>query len=541
MCHGLAKYKELILEPYIFPIFHRVIAHPSVSPYVAKVQPHINTAVRLTTPVLRRGQKEWNGRVVPTWNARVVPQWNKRVMPAWNQYASPYVVVWGRKYDLWRDEGNRYYNQIAETVGPYGVAVTPYVVAVRNASVRFQQLAQPYVILAAHHTHKNFVASKPYLLIAWDHIQLYFKQFLRFLGQQRRQFVDPHVARILEKVVELSTADPTPSGTKEDGPVDPKAAVPPAAPVVEKVEEETALPPMGSGLLSSTTLRATTSETMSPVTSSTAEMLSETLTEGACTVGSVSSGASELAESTLPVVTSKSTVAYAPEVEFTGPPHVIDTMSASTILDIPVAPENKAVIDLDEFTRDLGLELDDEPEETSLSSGLTQETPKPREETGEERAKRIAQRLAFTAERRADIERRHTQFETLLAALVKEKRQSLRKALVAIRKPAAVELKNSKEIREGIVNLLAEADRFMKGAEAFLKTLEKEEKEAKAKVALWDKVVEKVDKKFQDRLKETENIVNGWYLQVLSQEMAEVCLFVGIVSVFLVRLNYSLE
>ena len=460
-------------------------------------------------------------------------------MPAWNQYASPYVAVWGRKYDLWRDEGNRYYNQVAETAAPYGVAVTPYVVTVRNAFARFQQLAQPYVILAAHHTHKNFVASKPHLLIAWDHIQLYFKQFLKFIGQQRRQFVDPHVARILEKVVELSTADPTPSGTKEDGPVDPKAAVPPAAPVVEKVEEETALLPTGTGLLSSTTLQATTSETMSPVSSSAAERLSETLTEGASTVGSVSSGAPELAESTLLVVTSKSSVAYAPEVEFTRSPRVIDTMS---IFDIPVAPENKAneaEIDLDEFTRDLG--LDDEPEETSLSSGLTQETPKPREETGEGRAERIAQRLAFTAERRADIERRHTQFETQLAALVKEKRQSLRKALVAIRKPAAAELKNSKEIREGIANLLAEADRFMKGAEAYLKTLEKEQRGAKAKVALWDKVVEKVDKKFQDRLKETENIVNGWYLQVLSQEMAEVCLFVGIVSVLLVRLNYSPE
>ena len=493
---------------------------------MARVQPHINTAVRVTTPVLRRGQEEWNGRVVPTWNARVVPQWNKRVVPVWNQYASPYVSVLEQKYDLWKDEGNRCYSLVAETVEPYRVIVTPYVVTARNVLVQSQQLAQPYVILAAHHTHKGYVASKPYLIIIWEHIQFYFRQFLKFIGQQRKQFVDPHVARILEKVAELSTADPTPSGTKEDSPVDPQAAVPPPAPVVEKVveEEDTVPPPTGTGSPSSTTLQATTSQTTAPLSSS-AETLTETSTEGASTVGSDAPKLTTTSESTV------ASSASASQVEITSSSHVIDTTPTSTVADIPAVPENQDYedeFDINEFARDLGL---DEPEQPP-SSVVTQETPKPREETEEEKAERIAQGRAFTAKKRADIEMRHNKFEAELAALVKEKKKSLRKALVAIRKPAAVELKNSEEIKGSIASLLAEADRYMKGAEAFLKTLEKETKEAKVKVALWDKVVEKVAKKFQDRLKETEDIVNGWHMQVLNQEMAEVCSFVCSVFVF---------
>lgn len=479
----------------------------------------------------------WNARVVPQWNKRVVPQWNKRVVPVWNQHASPYVAALEQKYNLLKDEGDRYYSLAGETVEPYRAAVMPHVVTTRNTFVKFQQQAQPYVILAAQHTHKSYVVSKPYLIIAWEHIQFYLKQFLKFVGEQRRQFVDPQVARIWEKVVELSTTDPTPSGTKEDGPADPKAAIPPVAPVVEKAteEEEAVPPPTGTGS-SSTTSQASASETTAPVSSSSA---AETLTESAGTVGSESSATPTIAELTSPTA-SESTLSSASEAEITGPSQIIvDATPTPTPADTPVVPEDEggeAEIDLDEFARDLG--LDDEPEEPSLSIGLTQEAPKRREETEEERAERVAQRLVLTAEKRADIEKRHTQFEAELAALVREKKKSLRKALVAIRKPAAAELENSKEIREGVASLLAEADKYMKGAEAYLKTLKKEKKEAKIKVALWDKVVEKVDKKFQDRLKETEDIVNGWYLQVLSQEMAEVCLFVCPMFVA-VRLNYS--
>jgi len=105
--------------------------------------------------------------------------------------------------------------------------------------------------------------------------------------------------------------------------------------------------------------------------------------------------------------------------------------------------------------------------------------------------------------------------------MIKDKKKALRKMLVATRKAAAQELKASKEIKNGIDGLVDEAEKYLKGAEAYLKNLKKESRKPEEKGGMWVRVVEKVESKFSDQLRETENIVNGWYATVLGKEEYE--------------------
>jgi hypothetical protein len=98
----------------------------------------------------------------------------------------------------------------------------------------------------------------------------------------------------------------------------------------------------------------------------------------------------------------------------------------------------------------------------------------------------------------------------------------LRKELVAIRKSAAVELKEHKEIRATMAGLAVESEKYLKGAEAYLKALKLESKQNAAKITLWDKLINKIDTKFRNRLNELDDTVNGWYTNVLDQEAQEV-------------------
>ena len=53
--------------------------------------------------------------------------------------------------------------------------------------------------------------------------------------------------------------------------------------------------------------------------------------------------------------------------------------------------------------------------------------------------------------------------------------------------------------------------------------LQKESRKLEEKQIVWERVLAKLEDKFQGRLEQTEGIVNGWYQSVVEQELAEVC------------------
>jgi hypothetical protein len=472
VCRGLSRYRELVLEPYVFPAFHRALAHPSIAPHVERVKPHVNTVIRIGKPIVRRTRVEWNSRIVPQWNKRVVPQWNKRVVPQWNRHIAPIILRVDQKVEPYRSRVTREYNR-------YSNYITPHLWTTKTNLQRWQRQAQPYVVLAATKTYHGYQTAKPYAIPIWNHIKAGARKLLLLVREQRILFVDPHVARIWEKVKELSSGKPKGSGTVKEEPTAPKAAAPvtkvetntsedegipfsmPSSSVIPKEAETTASVATESSAVATAlpTTEATEHSTVaieSPPTASATESK----------VTSVSSVVSEVVESTLPttassITTSSPSEEVTPSLDITGP-SLVTHEPISTLLKAP----DEADIDLEEFARDLGLDDPDivEAEETVV--------PPPVEtESEEEKAEKQRQKEIRTAEQRADITRRHTKWEADLQELVKSMKKSLRKALVAIRKPAAIELKENKQIRAAINGVAAEAEKNLKGAEIYLKTL----------------------------------------------------------------------
>jgi hypothetical protein len=218
VCYGLSKYRELILDRYVFPAFHRVLTHPSLTPHLERVKPHINTAISIGKPIVQRTQNEWNGRVVPQWNKRVVPQWHKRVVPQWNKHVVPQLVFVDQKIEPYRTRVSVEYDR-------YSSRIVPHVKLAIYSLQRWQRQAQPYIILAATKTHDSYETAKPYAIPVWNRIKAALKQLLLFAREQRVLYVDPHVATIWEKVKELSSRKPKGSMTQNE-PAAPSPAVP---------------------------------------------------------------------------------------------------------------------------------------------------------------------------------------------------------------------------------------------------------------------------------------------------------------------------
>ena len=515
VCFGLSKYRQLVLEPYIIPVFHRAIAHPSIAPHVKRVKPHFNTAVRLTKPIVRRTQMAWN--------SRIVPQWNKRVIPQWKKHAVPHLRRVGQLVEPYRSRVTREYSRYTKYISPH----------LRSAQVnlqRWQRQTRPYVILAATKTYGGYQAAKPYMIPVLNRIKAGMKHLLLFARAQRVLFVDPHVARIWEKVKELSSGEPKGSATLWEESAAPRPAAPLAETGTITTEEPTVLPSaslpsiissevktMASVIAGSST--SATAASMTAADSSTATPESPTVATEVPLVVSTTEpekvASTSILESTSSAIISSAIPSYLseevtlPSSDITGPSLITDEPAPTSL-----EAADEAAIDLDAFAQELGLD-DLEP--------TVDDIPPPMEtESEEEIAERNRKKEIETAEARAAIMKRHSKWEADLKDLIKAKKKSLRKMLVAIRKPAAIELKESKQIRAAIDGMVTESEKYIKGAGAYLKTLTTESNKDATKIALWDKLIDKVDAKFRDRVTEMENVVNGWHMDVLNREALEV-------------------
>ncbi|KAG6326536.1 hypothetical protein ID866_12553, partial [Astraeus odoratus] len=180
---------------------------------------------------------------------------------------------------------------------------------------------------------------------------------------------------------------------------------------------------------------------------------------------------------------------------------------------------NNDEIDMGAFYAELGLDEDlgalNDYEEPSV-------VPPQPAETEEERAERQRLKAEETARKRADIEARHSKWEQELQAQMERSTTELQTRLQTLRKAAAAELSSSAEIRDAIEHLASEAEKYIKGAEIYLKNLKGENRKREEKLALWDRVVQKVSNKFTERLHVAKATVNSQYKGILELESREV-------------------
>lgn len=523
ICRVISEYNRLVLEPYLIPYAQRALAHPTIAPYVETVTPYATRAIAIAKPIAFRAQSEFNTRVVPQWDHLVVPQWEKLVVPQYHAHVAPQL------------------HKVEEQIQPYRALVEseyeryvgPYLRTAIVTLAKWERQTQPYVILAAKKSYEGYQTAKPYARPAWEHFKTFVLHFIELIGKYRRQFVDPHVAQMWVKINELSTGKksikngaPTPAptfsiqGTVVGDIFTEGATVETfSTPSVEAtVTESAAIPSITDN--AEILLRV---EPGSPTTVDEAQPPS-TIPEPEAVVPEETAFTPEETESPVlaedipvvieatpsPIPTKTEDPVSTPTVE---PPSDLPSPSTTGPSATPSASDD---LDLDAFYAELGLDQSEpeEEEQTSFSA--------PSEETDAEREVRLAALQAAILEKRKDLTARHEKWEAQIDSLVVDQRKVLKTALNTLRKSAVAELNEHKEITKAVEGLVDIAEKYLKGAEGYLKNLDKDERKEDEKKALWARVVDKVDEKFTDRLQETEVIVNQWYGLVLEAELEEV-------------------
>ncbi|OAX41027.1 hypothetical protein K503DRAFT_768024 [Rhizopogon vinicolor AM-OR11-026] len=544
ICRGLSEYKRIVLDPYVVPPLQAALAHPSIAPYVDR-------ATEVTSPIILRTQTEWNRHFIPQWEKHVVPAWNNRLIPAFNAHVVPQwekrvVTQWQKrvvpqyekhvapqlnKFEPYAARAESFVEQAEAT---YTTRIAPHVrTAIYNLQ-RWQQQAHPHILIAAQKSHDYYHAAKPHAVTFAKRIVAEMQRALLFLRGQRRIFVDPHVAKLWEKVKALSRGSPaTPMSTfapsdatdfpspeldisetleMEPTHASPTSPTPSHSPIVkmDPPHVEAAESPAETGVLPNEDVMITTdieepTASVSPThfTANSATTPVQTL-ESASSIISESASAASSAISAVTDELSSSIASAAP----TGP---IPSATSS-----PAHIGDDDEIDISAFYAELGL---DEPLAPSQSQEQVPLTPPESEEERAERLRRIAEE---TARKRADIEARHSNWEAELQSQIEINRSTLKQKLEAIRSGAAAELAEAPEIRDAIESLVADAEKYIKGAEVYLKNLKAESRKNDEKMSLWERVLDKVGVKFSERLGVVEAIVNTWYGVILDQELREV-------------------
>lgn len=177
----------------------------------------------------------------------------------------------------------------------------------------------------------------------------------------------------------------------------------------------------------------------------------------------------------------------------------------------PVTAEDEE--DLDLFSTEIGLDLD-ESEDVSVDEEVPLVPP---EELEKERKARLKARAEETAWKRKEITDRHTNWEYQLEDLKRDQLEIFKLALHNIRKNAARVLKMDPDIRHAMNKFAADGDKYLRGAESYLKNLAKEQRK-QDKSAIWERVVQKVKEKFAKRLDDVDKKVGDWYKGVTENE-----------------------
>ncbi|KAL1742124.1 hypothetical protein HDZ31DRAFT_84358 [Schizophyllum fasciatum] len=509
LCRSLSTYRQYVVEPYIIPPLQAALNHPSVSPYVQQaraaeqhVEPYVVKAIEVSQPVIRKAvtiatpyaisakRLAWDKTLVPQYYRHAVPRYNAYVQPHLDEYVVPVQQVIAHYLAI----AMRYYDQSHSF---YVARLQPHVSKAVEYGQRAYIYAKPRVLLAYAHVYTRLNARwqliKPdvmrFCALYWERLAMIAELF----GDLRREFVDPHVLRIWDKVVELSGGKTTPSET---------ASANTAEPITEATTvEPTPETPVKSVPTSEakTTPTASTASVVAESSSSVPPPPVETILETAS-----SEVVSHVTSSTIAEPAAESTA-----TKFCLPPS-----------EAPVAPSADAVDeeDVDLFLQDL-LGTAPPSEATALASDA-----EAAEAAAAEAAELKRIKAERTAEKRKDITARHVQWTTDLNQLIASSTEELRKTLAGIRQGAAHDLRKGSGSpdgpKEAVDAAQAEGERLLKGLDSYLKKAAKApENNNKEK---WAQVLDVVEAKFAEAMGKLQENVSTWYDEVREREAQEV-------------------
>lgn len=493
VCWGSSQYRELVLEPLIYPPFHAVIRHPAVAPRIARVEPYVHQFIEFSTPYVQEGHKQYHRHVVPAWTKFVAPRIDKLkavITPYVQLILSKYKSITAPYFSKYQTISAPYYSKIQDL----RTQVQPYVTEViQQGEVQYER-SLPYLRPAWEQAQRvpGLIVTRVYLpsmrlreIYVDPHVIRAFHRFSAFAVEYRKLYVDRHVFKIWTQVQELAGLKPNLSIVESD----PAAET---APITHSIPLPSAVEATSQSVM----------ETVSSVIDSYLETPSTPSQSSASTTSTLSSSEPTYTLSYSEVVPSSSS----PSVTASQLPVAVQS---STPSQDDIDPEFEALL------QDVFKEDTESPEEEIPTPGAAS-IPEPTAETEAE----IQRRLAEVAERRADIVSRHSKWETTLQARLDELLGSVPEAIQKIRLDALSEVGASKIFDKEIERLNSEAEKALRNSENYVKSLISDTKWTKEeKDRLWEKVLIKVDEKFADRIQHVEQLVGTWWQSATEKEL----------------------
>lgn len=490
ICRALTEYRRIILEPYILPPIHAAMQNPIIA---SAVEPIYSTAAKVTTPVIRRTRQEWRMHVMP--------------QIAWLRIRTrPYARQLQRKYDA--------------TLGPY----------LDDLVLQYRLHVEPRVETAYDNANRKWRHVRPYVRPVWKAAKrlpgALFRILIHFVVNARRKWVDPHVAKIWAAIMEQERA------SREGIPVVESTDVAEIIDVITSV----GVTPISSPATSQDSVYA---ETVAEVPASVpipptfdvtdeiaASIIQDTLSLPSSTPaeGAPEPIDSELANADFPAITDEAAASAA------------SIMAESLSLTVEDKAEETSVgahtpVTYTEDEEDLDITVDEFLAEISTDVELDSESspspePSVHVETPEEIEERLRQQQIETAKQRADLENRHTKWEQDIEELGKRRHQAVKEILISLRETAVGHARDpSGLVRKQVTDIVNEAEKSLKGLKAFSKKLlAQDDKSSDERMNEWNDVVAKVEKKFENRVDASAQIITEWIGESADGEMKAVSL-----------------
>lgn len=494
--------------------------NPIIASTVHRVEPIYSTAVKVTTPVIRRTRQEWRMRVQP--------------QIAWLRIrARPYVRQLQRKYEA--------------TLGPY----------MDNLAFRYRLYVQPRIDTTVSTADTQWRAIRPYVRPVWKAVKrlpgVILRVLIRLIINAKKKWVDPQVVKIWAAIMEQERASregiPIVESVDVAEIIDviTSVGVTPAPTPTASWEPFESEPPVVSETIPSIPIPPTfdvTGEIAAPIIEETlsphASLEEDEIPHITDSKPSIPDFDSELAGLDLPVITDNAAASAASIMAESLSPTSKDVEESFVVADTPVDAV-PGIAEEEEEDGDLDILLDEFLDDISADvESVSFSTPEPSayEETPEEK-ERLRKKIIETAQQRADLERRHTKWEQDIEKLGIKHRKDVKEALVRLRETAIADSRDpTGVIRKQVTGIVNEAEKSLKGLRAFSKKLlAQNEKEGDERMKEWNDVVAKVEKKFGNRIDNSSQIVREWIGERLQIEIREVRVIFFVIFLSLIFLH----
>ncbi|KIL65594.1 hypothetical protein M378DRAFT_161903 [Amanita muscaria Koide BX008] len=547
---------ETVIKPYLLPPLRTALSHPVIEHRVTTarttVQPYAQRVDTTTRPILKKLSQVEQYRIRPLVRHgtlatfRVVQKaWSGIVVHNYRTYLRPHIQPYlARCSSIYH-----------RTVGPTlrTLAIKSYLLYgrvkphVTNALIKFRHYSTLAFARTNRYINRSYNAIQPHVIAFWVKAQPHVRARCKFLklqavkglsvvrvyassaatrlGDARREFVDPHLKRIWDKVEDHSVV-PSSTPLSSSKRLETSAAPADFTTKVDAVSvTESPIPP------SPTSIEAVVSTSLGeePLESA-ASIISDSIGLG---VAAETPGHEEM-DPTWIVLPTISVSIPSPEATSTE----LTKAAGTTTVPAPVPAVSRIAKeeDVDDFLQELGISADETPKDAQpIVADSSKATIQPAFSARQEDDGAAATLRAKVAAKRASIVKRHSDWQAQLDELYGARERDLRNALVSLRKNAVGELRglslrDDPRDEKVVVSIEQEADRLAKGVEGYLKK-ERDRKEKlgrewydqlEEKKNQWAKVLNKVDDKFAEKVKGAQEEVHAWYVGVREKEGEEV-------------------